>query len=210
MPAESPVGELAAALSSWPPPDASPERRARVLAKVLERGRPGRLVLGLFRPAVALIAVLSLGMATAAATVGPRLQRRWFPDPPVVEIDEPIIIQPPVQPTPSHRLDAVPVAEREPELQPSRARTARAESPARVVAAVRALRVQHQPLRAERLALDYLRVYPRGALAEEALAVAIEAAALSHDSRAAGLAERYFRQYPNGRFRRVAQQARTP
>ncbi len=208
VPADSPVGELVAALSSWQPLDASPERRARLLANVLERGRPGRLVVGLFRPAVALIAVLSLGMATAAATVGPRLQRRWFPDPPVdppvVGIDEPIVLRP--MATPSRPRPAL-VAEPEPQR---RTRASRSESPARLVAAVRALRVEDQPLRAEQLALGYLRVYPHGALAEEALAVAIEAAALNHDSRAPRLAERYFRQYPNGRFRHVAEQAQSP
>jgi hypothetical protein len=81
------------------------------------------------------------------------------------------------------------------------------EDPSRVVDAVRALRGEDDPGRAERLALDYLRVYPRGALTEEALAVAIEAGARRQDPRTGRLAERYLRTYPDGRFRRVADQA---
>ena len=50
-------------------------------------------------------------------------------------------------------------------------------------------------------------MYPRGALTEEALAVAIEAGARRQDPRTGRLADRYLRTYPDGRFRRVADQA---
>ena len=51
------------------------------------------------------------------------------------------------------------------------------------------------------------RTYPHGALAEEALALQIEAAANMKSPRAAEFAQQYLRTYPNGRFRQSARQA---
>ncbi len=90
----------------------------------------------------------------------------------------------------------------------SRARLARApESPALVVAAIQALRQDREPARASRLLADYLRAYPRGALAEEAVALSIEAADARHSPAALAFAERYLRDYPQGRFHATAAQA---
>ena len=55
-----------------------------------------------------------------------------------------------------------------------------------VVAGMRALRLDHDPVRARGLLAQYLERHPNGALAEEALALTIEAAA-HHDGDAAGL-----------------------
>lgn len=81
------------------------------------------------------------------------------------------------------------------------------EDPTQVAEAVRALRKQGDPARAQALLDHYLRSNPRGALAEDALALSIEAAAARRDPRAADYARRYLARYPQGRFRAVAERA---
>jgi hypothetical protein len=82
------------------------------------------------------------------------------------------------------------------------------EEAALVLAAVRALRREHNPVRAGALLDDYIRRFPQGVLAEEALAVGIEAAVARLDTRAARLlAEQYLRRYPVGRFVGLARKA---
>jgi hypothetical protein len=81
------------------------------------------------------------------------------------------------------------------------------EDPTQVAEAVRALRKQGDPARAQQLLDRYLKSNPRGALAEDALALSIEAAAARKDPRAADYARRYLARYPNGRFRAVAERA---
>jgi outer membrane protein assembly factor BamD (BamD/ComL family) len=67
--------------------------------------------------------------------------------------------------------------------------------------AMRALRVERNPLRARALLTAYLERHPKGELSEEALVMLIEAAAGNHDSDAQALAARYLRLYPQGPFR---------
>jgi hypothetical protein len=81
------------------------------------------------------------------------------------------------------------------------------EDPSLVAEAVRALRKQGDAARAQALLDQYLRANPRGALAEDALALSIEAAAARKDPRAADYARRYLARYPNGRFHGVAERA---
>jgi hypothetical protein len=81
----------------------------------------------------------------------------------------------------------------------------RSEDPSAVVDAVEALRKQHDPDRAAKLLAGYLAAHPKGALAEEALALSIEAATARHDPAAPAFARRYLRDYPTGRFRQTAQ-----
>jgi hypothetical protein len=76
-----------------------------------------------------------------------------------------------------------------------------------VLAGMRALRVDHDPVRARGLLARYLQRRPNGALAEEALALTIEAAVAHRDSDAAALGARYLRRYPAGPFRALALQA---
>lgn len=73
---------------------------------------------------------------------------------------------------------------------------------------MRALRRDGQPERAAKLLDEYLRRYPGGALAEEALALSIEAATMLGNPRAKDLASRYLARYPNGQFRKAAAHAR--
>jgi hypothetical protein len=108
----------------------------------------------------------------------------------------------PVQPSP----EAAPPAAGQPNVK--RADKPRAgEDPAQVAEAVRALRKQGDAARAQTLLDQYLRANPHGALAEDALALSIEAAAARKDPRASDYARRYLARYPNGRFRGVAERA---
>lgn len=93
------------------------------------------------------------------------------------------------------------------QMMTRRPRAASSEDPSRVVDAIQALRTDHDPVRAETLLSEYLARYPHGALTEEAVALSIEAASARHSPGAALFAERYMRDYPNGRFRRAAEQA---
>ncbi len=73
-----------------------------------------------------------------------------------------------------------------------------------VLEAMRALRVEGNPARARRLLAGYLDHHPNGSLAEEALAMSIEAAVAHEDADAPVLARRYMRRYPSGHFSAVA------
>jgi outer membrane protein assembly factor BamD (BamD/ComL family) len=77
-----------------------------------------------------------------------------------------------------------------------------------VFEAMRALRQEGQPDRAARSLDEYLRRHPDGELAEEALALSIEAATMRNDPRAKDIAARYLAKYPGGRFRSAAERAR--
>lgn len=68
-----------------------------------------------------------------------------------------------------------------------------------------ALRRDGDAARASRILDDYFRKFPRGALGEEALALAIEAASVRGDPRAPTLARRYLDLYPRGNFRAKAE-----
>jgi hypothetical protein len=83
------------------------------------------------------------------------------------------------------------------------------EDTSAVSAAMRALRVERNPVRARRLLARYLNEHPNGNLAEEALAMTIEAAIAHHDADVGDLANRYLRTYPQGSFQTLARQALT-
>jgi len=166
---------------------------AASVAVSAERARPRRLVAG------HAVAAQALAMATAPSEsplpgVAP-------PDPPAAG-REPII--------PPHLRREVP---------PSVTREAARHEAARdqdeddgeteaVLAGMRALRVDHAPVRARALLARYLGRHPNGALAEEALALTIEAALAHQDDDAPGLGARYLRRYPGGRFKELALRAK--
>lgn len=75
-----------------------------------------------------------------------------------------------------------------------------------VLEAMRALRLERNPVRARVLLARYLDRHPTGTLAEEALAMSIEAAVAHHDADAGALGARYLRLYPSGPFRALARQ----
>jgi hypothetical protein len=76
-----------------------------------------------------------------------------------------------------------------------------------VLEGMRALRLDRNPVRARALLARYLERRPNGALAEEALALSIEAAVAHRDADAAALGARYVQRYPAGRFTVLALQA---
>jgi hypothetical protein len=113
-----------------------------------------------------------------------------------------------VPPAPT-RIDESPAEEPSPppsELAPP-AKAAPTQETLLIMTAVRALRREHDASRAGSLLEEYLRRFPSGVLAEEALALAIEAASARGDTRAAVLARTYLHRYPQGRFLRAARAA---
>jgi hypothetical protein len=86
------------------------------------------------------------------------------------------------------------------------AAAASTEDTSPVLEAMRALRLERNPVRARALLARYLERHPTGTLAEEALAISIEAAVAHRDPDATALAARYLRLYPLGPFRSLARQ----
>lgn len=217
---------VASAERYQPSPFAKRHVRSRLL-RALEAGRAGpRRVL---RPA--LVAFSGLLVAASAAAAGYTLlaaSKKAEPLAPLVAAPpppgearanapvEPVEPIQPIQPVDAQPVDAPGVAP--PALSPpadpptveppsvKRADKPRAgEDPSRVAEAVRALRKQGDAARAQVLLDQYLKSNPRGALAEDALALSIEAAAARKDPRAGDYARRYLARYPDGRFRAVAE-----
>jgi hypothetical protein len=131
------------------------------------------------------------------------------------QLDQPIAAPEPA-PAPIAELvpalpaDASEAARRSDEVaRAARARSASASEPASLVfGAMQALRREGRPERAAKLLDDYRRRYPNGALAEEALALSVEAAIQRGDPRAKSLADSYLARYPSGQFRKAAERAR--
>lgn len=218
-PPGSSEAELAQAVGAMDPVEATAARQQQILAAVVARGRRRRWSAAvLLRPAVAGAILLAAGAGIAGATVGPTwMVRQWHR----------LTTPPTADPTPAAPAAVVAVPARRPDPPPRetpetlerprlvrpippRAAThpvARVEDPTALVQAVRALRRDHDPRRAARLVDAYMRTYPRGALAEEALALQIEAASAQQSPRAADFAREYLRLYPTGRFRAPARQA---
>jgi hypothetical protein len=101
----------------------------------------------------------------------------------------------------------IPVAKAPPRSAPRRPATpapsaaAVARERTEVLDALIALRREHDPVRAGTLLARYLAAHPRGALREEALVLAIEAADARADRTAgADLARTYLAEFPAGRF----------
>ena len=136
----------------------------------------------------------------ASATRAHHVRRAELPAPPaapIVTASEPVTIAPPPAP---RRAAPAPVRARR------AAPATSSEDAATIMEAMRALRVERNPARARQLLGRYLEQYPNGALAEEALALSLEAAVARGDSDAAVLASRYLKLYPSGPFQALARQ----
>jgi hypothetical protein len=210
-------------LRATEPLQVSPFARARVRA-ALGRERAARAP-WLLRPAT-IVALLLAGVTVAGAALGPRLLARRAATPapapekvaakapvmPVVEAIELPAPTPVAEPAPEPRARPVrhvaakaPVAALEAPAAP-----APTDDPTLVATALRALRREHDAARAGSLVDEYLRKWPSGALTEEAMALAVEAAAARKDARASSLAQRYLARFPNGRFRDAVARAAAP
>jgi hypothetical protein len=184
-------------------------------AKKLVQSRLSRAIAGGVSPRPALRpALIGAGVVLFAATAA-AASYSWLapsaPVPPAAVVASVVPPAPQVTPAPAPRTEApAPVVEEPAEAKPAerRAEKPRAgEDPTQVAEAVRALRKQGDPARAQAMLDQYLKSNPRGALAEDALALSIEAAAARKDPRAAEYARRYLVRYPNGRFRAMAERA---
>jgi TolA-binding protein len=119
------------------------------------------------------------------------------------EAEKPAVLE--AAPEPEATTDLGPAVAPSPKRNADKPRAG--EDPTQVAEAVRALRKQGDFARAQALLEQYLKHNPHGALAEDALALSIEAAAARKDPRAADYARRYLARYPKGRFRAVAERA---
>ena len=192
------------------------QKRLSLDAILAPRPKDARWALRLGRPALVFGFLLLVAGASAAATLG----ARWVAHrPPAAAVQAPRIQTPAppaharsrsmvVVPMP-HTLPAdAPVVElSKPPTSPLRSHADRGENPAALMAAVKALRQDHDPARATHLLRAYLRHYPRGSLSEEARALLIEAARAQSSPNTIELANEYLRLYPHGRFRSAAEQA---
>ncbi len=120
------------------------------------------------------------------------------PAPEAAQVFPPVALPVPVTPPAAHAPVGV--------ARPRRSAPAAGEDSTPVLEAMRALRRERDPVRARALLATYLDRHPSGTLAEEALALSIEAAVAHRDADAAGLAARYLRLYPTGPFRPLARQ----
>ena len=218
---------LVGLVRSTGPYKSPPGRKQRVLLS-LGRSNVRRAPLVL-RPAIVAGVLIGCG-AFASAALGPwrgwigRAYERLVPSAqPVVVAPErarthrlPGPLPPAVAP-PSGALPSVvppsgaPLASREPAAPPhvrhAPKEGAKGEQDTEIVlGGMRALRLDHDPVRARRLLAQYLERHPNGALAEEGLALTIEAAVAHHDGDAAALGARYLRRYPAGPFKALALQ----
>lgn len=182
------------------------------------------------RPAIVAGVLIGCG-AFASAALGhwpgwmARAVQRWVPPAPVAtaplsEPRGPGGHRPPqLLPEPTTADSADSIVAMAPTLAPSGAREATvaprshhpppsgaAEDTAVVLEAMRALRLERNPVRARVLLNRYLDRHPTGTLAEEALAMSIEAAVAHHDADAAALGAHYLRLYPTGPFHALASQ----
>jgi hypothetical protein len=110
---------------------------------------------------------------------------------------------PPAPPSEPIAMPQVPTNDETPSLGRIRraTRSASPEDLGPLLDAMRALRVEQNPVRARALLAAYLDRHPKGKLSEEALVMSIEAAAVHHDSDAQALAASYLKLYPRGTFR---------
>lgn len=204
--------KLADLVAAGQPYRSDPLRKRRVLVGVL-RQRRGTSLLSL---RAAVVGLLFIGGTASAAALGSRwLGTRAAPPPGPTPAPAPLTV-----PAPSAR-PATPRAVQAPEVEavetpdvpavetakpkPAPApRRQKQEDPTQVIEAIRALRRDKDPERAEALLKQYAKRNPRGALAEEALALTIEAAVARGDARAVTYARRYLARYPQGIHRDFA------
>jgi hypothetical protein len=224
--ANSPGALLASLVHASTQREPPPMDRQRVLRAVVAPSRPARFATLSLGSAVAALSIVAVAAASVGGAVTAWKHRAPAVASPVVspggsapalEVPLPAVVPLPFAPAasasassdvtapPSKSTDAPSARLR----APSKAASLRdGEDPTPVLEAIRALRENGDPGRAGDLLSGYLRSHPRGVLAEDALALSIEAAVARHDTKgAADLGRRYLAQFPNGRYRTFAQRA---
>ena len=209
--------ELIDLIEACAPVSVSDLAKKRSLGAVYQRHHQRRRTTRLaMRLALGAGVLLVAGAATAGA-FGVRWRARPEPRPAALAVTAAPhhvarpLHAPAVEASPAPEIPTVPAAAT-PASVPSvsvssahRAHVVRSEDPSLVVSAIQALRQDHDPARASHLLGAYLRTYPRGALVEEAIALSFEAADARQSTAAATFAQRYLRDYPQGRFRAAAE-----
>jgi hypothetical protein len=210
-------------LRGTPPTGEMADVKQRVWRSI-QRGpgpAPTRRRLPILLPRLALVAIVALGAGTAGAVIAHRWQRSTAPAGDRVASSPPRSMLPAPRPEKASPIPAV--AEAAPVVADAAAASPRPRPPARsalkklaslppsaasvarerteVLDALVALRREHDPVRAGTLLARYLSAHPNGALREEALVLAIEAAdARGDQAGGAQLAHAYQTEFPAGRF----------
>ncbi len=149
----------------------------------------------------------------AATATGPKTPTRRVvdvPETPLPETDElatpeAVAVETPAEGERSDRVDDNPQHRRRTRSSEPKRPSA---SEAKVVQqGLEALRKHKDPEKAAEHLDAYRKKHPNGTLAEEALALSVEAAAASGDPRAKKLAVQYLSRYPQGRFKDAARRA---
>jgi hypothetical protein len=206
--------------ASAEPYKADPFRKRRVLVKVLSR--QGRSMPRVLKGA--LIAALLGATATAAAVSGgwveelladadtPGLEQVTapLPAPLPARASKPPPQAPPETEEPQSEATPPPPAatQRKPNAKAAeRSRRKSEEDATELLDAMRALRAERDPVRAQGLLDEYMKSHPNGVLSEDALALSIEAAAARRDPKAKDHARRYLAKFPNGKYVSLATRA---
>lgn len=208
-------------LQGTPPTEETPDVKQRVWRSILRAPVTTPRRLPILIPKLALVAIVAFGAGTAGAVIAHRWQRAtvpardsvasapprsMLPAPrpekanPIPVIADAVAAGPDaVEPIPRPRPPARSALKKLASLPPSAASVARERT--EVLDALVALRREHDPVRAGTLLARYLSAHPQGALREEALVLAIEAADARGD-KAGGelLAHAYQAEFPAGRF----------
>jgi hypothetical protein len=208
-------------LRETPATQAPPETRARVWRAMRRAQAPASRGLGTLALKLAVVGAVVLVAGTAGAVIahrwiapqinkrgaeppsestsrGPRVSLPAHVEVPRVEAPVELAGESPAE-TPAPKVPAR-TGSRKP-VAPVATAAAVARERTEVLDALVALRREHDPVRAGTLLARYLSAHPRGALREEALVLAIEAADARGD-RAVGeqLAHAYQGEFPAGRF----------
>ncbi len=209
-----------------PPPGQKQRVRARILEHGTASGARSRRLFGMAMTAVVVLGLGGTSLAwnrawivrsyhALAAQIRPSADRKGLRE--VTPANGDSTAPAPLERAPAPVAEVPSSAETPPALAPeapsipsmsSRAARAPSEDERLVFDAMRALRQEGQADRAARALDEYLRRHPQGELAEEALALSIEAALVRGDPRAKDMTSRYLAMYPKGRFRQVAERAR--
>jgi hypothetical protein len=221
---DAPPSEAQRLVSAMEPIDVTPALAAGIRRR-LDAPSRRRTNLRVLRLAIVVAVLLASAFAAAAAAhhVLHRAQPEPQTEPRKVEVAavEQVVAQPvivattitTVEPVAATDTLSAPVATAKHVAPPKPAKASDEIDPEApdaflVIAAIQTLRHDGNATKADSLLVRYLQLHPNGALAEEALALRIEALAHDDDARAATIASRYLEQFPRGRYAEAARRAR--